>query len=409
MLTEIEVRQIRELAEAHNSIKSIARQTHKSRNTIRRYLRGEAPGGRSLSESMMWLSDNYAAVREKFLSDGGNCAVVQRDLEAAIGRKIHLRQIQRFCQPLRQQEKEVKAFCRYETAPGQQMQIDFGEKDVMMNGRPLRIHFFVAVLGFSRRIFGKAFIRENQAAWLDGIESAFLYFGGVPAVLLSDNSKCLVTEHEKKGSVQLTEGYLHFCRQWAIKPVASTPHHPQSKGKVERSVRYVKENALAGRQFSTLQELNQWLTEWSRKYADDRRLDDFLKSVRTPRERFAIERKCLRPVLGHPRVAGIREETRKVDGAGLVRIDGNAYRLAKGLAHKEVQLLVDDSSIVVSWKGRFVIKLDKAESVYMPDLQEDEDPCTNSIQLPSADRGLNQNHLLRSLESYSSLAGGSWP
>ena len=52
MLTEIEVRQIRELAEAHNSIKSIARQTHKSRNTIRRYLRGEAPGGRILSESM---------------------------------------------------------------------------------------------------------------------------------------------------------------------------------------------------------------------------------------------------------------------------------------------------------------------------------------------------------------------
>ena len=55
------------------------------------------------------------------------------------------------------------------------MQIDFAEKDVIVNGETLRGHFFIAVLGYSRRIFAKAYSAENQAAWLDGIESAFFF------------------------------------------------------------------------------------------------------------------------------------------------------------------------------------------------------------------------------------------
>ena len=114
----------------------------------------------------------------------------------------------------------------------------------------------------SARSFGNwtanaiTFLFRNQAAWLDGIESAFFFFGGVPLALLADNSKCLITAHRHRGGVQLTQSYRHFCQYWAVKPIASTPYHPQSKGKVDRAVRYVKENALAGQKVQSLQELN---------------------------------------------------------------------------------------------------------------------------------------------------------
>lgn len=112
-----------------------------------------------------------------------------------------------------------------------------------------RAHFIVCSLGFSRRIFVKAYLSENQGAWLDGIESAFAFFDAIPVFLLSDNSRCLVTEHRRRGETRLTAGYESFCAYWKLIPIAATPRHPQCKGKVERAVRYVKENALVGKEF----------------------------------------------------------------------------------------------------------------------------------------------------------------
>ena len=76
-----------------------------------------------------------------------------------------MRQLQRFCRGLRKELNTVQPHSRYETQPGVQMQIDFAEKDAIVNGETLRVHFFIAVLGYSRRIFAKAYSAENQAAW----------------------------------------------------------------------------------------------------------------------------------------------------------------------------------------------------------------------------------------------------
>ena len=61
---------------------------------------------------------------------------------------------------------------RYETAPGQQLQIDFGSTVAFVDEQPLRIHLFVATLGYSRRCFVTAFLHERQSAWLQGLEGA---------------------------------------------------------------------------------------------------------------------------------------------------------------------------------------------------------------------------------------------
>lgn len=222
-------------------------------------------------------------------------------------------------------------------------------------------------------------------------------------ILLSDNSRCLITEHRKKGEYKFTGGYWFFCHYWNIKPIASSPYHPQSKGKVERAVRYLKENALVGRDFSDLNELNTWLEQWSLTYADNRKIDDLIEGLRTPKERYWLEKNHLRP-MDRPRVAAVREETRKVDSSGLIRIDNCFYRLPSELINKDVQILTDDTTIVVSRKGVFVTELDKASSVYRPPVQEEKEAVRKSHQIYMDERYC-QNALQRPLSDYAKVTG----
>jgi transposase len=69
---------------------------------------------------------------------------------------------------------------RFETPPGKQLQIDFGERLIEIAGSKVRAYLFVATLGYSRRHHIRAFCNERQESWFDGLESAFVKFGGVP-------------------------------------------------------------------------------------------------------------------------------------------------------------------------------------------------------------------------------------
>lgn len=107
-------------------------------------------------------------------------------------------------------------------------------------------------------------------------------------------------------------------------------------------------------------------------------------------------------IKGLPRFVRVREETRKVDAAGLIRVDdGNACLLPQELAQKEVQLLVDDVSIVVTRKARVIAELDKVNSVYKPRVQK-ESPQTEKLpHLPQLPDPLYRcNNLQRSLNVY---------
>lgn len=172
-------------------------------------------------------------------------------------------------------------------------------------------------------------------------------------------------------------------------------------GKMERAVRYVQSNALQGKPFKSLQAINHWLEHWSLTYTDERILDDYLKEIRTPRERFIVERQAMMGIKGLPRFVRVREETRKVDAAGLIRVDGNAYLLPRELAQKEVQLLVDDVSIVVTRKARVIAELDKVDSVYKPRVQKESLRPEKLPHLPQIPDPLYCcNNLQRSLDVY---------
>ena len=113
-------------------------------------------------------------------------AVVVADLLARGGRRRRASaRCSGLCRP-RRRERDVAevATVRFETEPGHQMQIDFGEKWVRIAGQRVKVYLLVAVLGYSRRIFVKAFLSERQDDWREGIAAAFRHFGGVPQAVL---------------------------------------------------------------------------------------------------------------------------------------------------------------------------------------------------------------------------------
>jgi transposase len=148
------------------------------------------------------------------------------------------------------------------------LQIDFGTVRVPVGDELVKVHLFVATLGYSRRTYVALFLHERQSAWLQGLEGAFRHFGGTPREVLVDNARALVSEHDAQTrEVAFNDRFHAFCRYWGVKPRACAPYRARTKGKDERGVGYVKRNAIAGHRFASLEELQAHLARM-REVAD---------------------------------------------------------------------------------------------------------------------------------------------
>ena len=185
---------IRELAGRGLGSKTIARTVGVSRNTVRRYLRhAVAPGVQVRPTARRLTDDGRRDARTLYEGvAGGNAVVVQRLLTDR-GVEVSVRTIERAVADIRRaRQVAALATVRVESAPGDQLQIDFGQQRVHIAGADVRVFVLVAVLSYSRRLFVKAFLNERQDDWREGIAAAFTYFGGVPRTLLGDNARALV-------------------------------------------------------------------------------------------------------------------------------------------------------------------------------------------------------------------------
>ena len=122
---------------------------------------------------------------------------------------------------------------RFETPPGRQLQIDFGQRRIAIEGERDKVFLFVAKLGHSRRVYAAAFRHERQSAWLETIDGAFRHFGGLPGELLLDNARALVKHHDAATrEVELTDRLHAFVRHRNMRPVAcACPTVRAPKGK----------------------------------------------------------------------------------------------------------------------------------------------------------------------------------
>jgi transposase len=324
----------------------ISREVGVARNTVRRYLRGGEGAGVQIRLGARRLGDGERREAEElFAGEAAGNAVVVRELLAKRGVRASMSTVQRVVREQRQRLRaEALATVRYETGPGEQTQADFGEKRVWIAGAQVKVFFLVAVLGFSRRLFVRAMLSERQGEWLSGLAAAFRHFGGVTRTLLVDNAGALVLRHDRRRRVlTFTTGFEAFCRDWSIQARACAPYRAQTKGKTESGVGYVKGNALAARRFSSLEELQGHLLDWSLK-ADERIHGT---TGERPRERFEKERSALGALPERAVVVPLRRLLRRVASDALVDVDTARYSVPHRLVKEELEVLVLEDEVVI--------------------------------------------------------------
>jgi transposase len=338
---------IRALADCGVGSKAIARALGVARNTVRRYLRQSSDIVDQVRPAARRLTDDRC-LEARTLYDGpagGNAVVVQR-LLAERGLTVSVRTIERAVADLRRERRVAQlATVRVETAPGDQLQIDFGQKRVRIAGTDVRVFLLVAVLSYSRRLFVKAFLNERQDDWREGIAGAFTHFGGVPRTLLGDNARALVLGRDRgTGTVLFHPTYLAFCRDWDVQPRACAPYRARTKGKTEAGVKFVKRNGLAEQAFDSFAALEAHLRAWM-AMADAR---EHGTTHEAPRLRFdRAERPMLRPLPARALPRREQRLRRRVAHDAFVDVDTVRYSVPYRLVRDHVDVVVEEQMVRV--------------------------------------------------------------
>ena len=226
------------------SVRGISRQLGISRNTVRRYLRdiAQSPdyGPRAARPSKLdafkpYLRERIEAAKPYWIPAVVLCRELQtRGYEGQEGIvKNYVRQFK----PITKEP-----VVRFETAPGQQMQVDF---TTIKRGRN-KLKGFVATLGYSRACYVCFSEYEKQEDWIAGIEGALNYFGGVPKDILFDNAKCIMIERDAYGEGQhrWNSKLLQLSADYGFRLRACRPYRAKTKGKVERFNGYLKHSFI---------------------------------------------------------------------------------------------------------------------------------------------------------------------
>jgi transposase len=337
---------IRELAGRGWGSKAIARELGIARNTVRRYRRHAVVAGQQARPPRQLTEDVVREAQALYSGVAEHNAVVVHRLLRDHGRTIGLRTVQRAVAPVRQAQRAADvATVRVETAPGAQMQVDFGEKRVTIAGTAITVFLLVAVLSYSRRTFVKAFLHERQDDWREGIAAAFQHFGGVVLTVLGDNARALVRGRDRAtGTVTFHPGYLAFCRDWDVQPRACAPYRARTKGKVESGVKFVKRNALAGRTFMSFAALEQHLAQWMDEA--DQRVHG--TTHERPCDRFVRdEQTALRPLPSRPLPRREQRVRRRVASDAFVDVETVRYSVPYQLVRDHVDVAIDEHTVRV--------------------------------------------------------------
>lgn len=334
---------VRTLADQGASKKSIARQLGLHVKTVRKWLRRSwSPGKRAPRGQVLDAWQEFLQARAPEV--GFNAVVLLRELESK-GYAGSYSSIVKYVAPWRADWRGGDLpTVRFETGPGEQAQVDWGSTAVYLGERRVTVHVFTMVLGFSRRIFAKAYTSEGLDPLLDGHTAAFTHFGGRTESILYDNPRTIVkSKDESVGQVVWNPTFKDRMDFYGVTPKLCRFYRAQTKGKVESGVKYVKRNALAGRRFRNLEELNAYLLDWCVRVADQRVHGT---THEKPAERFTRAEKLI-PVDLRPPAPRERVVIRRVPSDCYVAVETNRYPVPFEWFGRDVEVHVLSGEILI--------------------------------------------------------------
>jgi len=248
--------------------------------------------------------------------------------------------VKRFVRRLRGEAPE--RFYRLECQPGEEAQVDFGRGAPIRTGtgKLQKTWVFRIVLSYSRKAYSEAVLRQTTEGFIRALENAFRYFGGVVKTLIIDNLRAAVKQPDWY-EPELNPKMREFDRHYGTVILPTRPRSPEHKGKVEKSVGYVKDNGLKGRVFDSLAAENTYLLNWESQVADLRIHGTTRQQVLS---RFQQEKPSLLP-LPSSLFPCFQEGKRRVHRDSFVEVEKAYYEVPEEFIQRDVW---------VRWDGRTV-------------------------------------------------------
>ena len=236
--------------------------------------------------------------------------------------------------------------------PGEAMQVDWGHcGQIQISTTKRKVSVFVAVLCYSRMIYIEFSLSQRKAEFYRALVHAMEFFGGSPRKIIYDNLKSAVINGSGRHACLHPE-FLALCGHFCLEPIACARRDPESKGRVESGVGYVKHNALAGREeeLTTWEAYQRLATAWRDEVANVR---EHGTTKEPPVDRFAKERGLLRAL---PPFPFDTDEilSAEVSSHARVRYDGNRYSVPPALVGKTVTLRAGAAELRVLYRGEAV-------------------------------------------------------
>jgi hypothetical protein len=233
------------------------------------------------------------------------------------------------------------------------MQVDWGHCGSIRIGNTSRsISVFVAVLCYSRLCYIEFCLSQHKAEFYRSLVHALQFYGGSPRQIIFDNLKAAVLNGSGRHACLHPE-FLALCGHFYLEPIACARRDPESKGVVEAKVRYVKRNALQGRddELTCWEDYSRLAIYWRDEVANVR----LHRATRQrPIDRFEHERTVLRPL---PETPFDTDETASVvvNSHARVSFDGNRYSVPPRWARKTALLRANATRVRISHQGQEIV------------------------------------------------------
>jgi transposase len=309
---------IRHLASLGKSQRFIAETLGISRDAVARAIKQEEHADYQREPSVQQMLGGFQPVVEQGLARGLSGKRLF-DAVRQSGYSGSQATFYRWLAGVQQERATSNGACRFETGPAEQAQFDWSPYLLEIGGSIQRVIIYSVILGYSRRIHFYPSLSEKQDSVIEGLEVGLRHFGGSCRFVLIDNAKAMVLQHRHRQLVW-NPCFLAFCGHYRVQPIASTPVHPQTKGKVENPFRHLESGLLTGASWRDWRHLGEDLQDYELRR--EQRVHGTTRQ--TPAQRFEQERESLVALPARP-FLGCLQNVRQLNNDGLFSFRGTRY------------------------------------------------------------------------------------